>query len=314
MHIPKHIYSFNYHQTESELCKLESKYLFRQEEADKVLLTDVTARPSSSAFIKSRLDVITSSTDYAGLIREVEAANIKMEGFKVEYIVFDGDETGYEDRLDKLRDIGYRIEGFPDYYAPTTVYALCCYQGIWCFGELVKNGFDWHKHKQKPRSYSNSISNTIAKALVNIAAQADPQSRLLDACCGVGTIMLEACFAGNTIEGCDINYKLCNNARENLSHFDYAATVHTSDVNDIESRYDTAIIDLPYNLLSIATEEDVNHIIQSTAKLTDRLVIVSTSDISEVIQAAGFGITDYCSVSKRGKKTFSRKIWVCEKG
>ena len=31
----------------------------------------------------------------------------------------DGDTTEYAERLNKLRDIGYAIEGYPDYYKPT---------------------------------------------------------------------------------------------------------------------------------------------------------------------------------------------------
>lgn len=313
MHIPKHIYSFNYHQMESELCKLEARSIFNQEEENKLLLSDVKVEPSSSAFIKKRLDVTSFSGDYATLIHEIKEEKICREGFKVEYLVFDGDTTGYAERLDKLKDIGYSIEGMPDYYNPTIMYGVCCYEGIWCFGELVKNDFDWHKHKQKPCSYSNSISITIAKALVNIAAKDNKESRLLDACCGVGTIMLEACFAGNNIEGCDINWKICENARENLAYFNYTAAVYRSDIKDISTRYDAAIIDLPYNLLSFATEEDMSHIIESASKITDRLVIVSISDITTFITDAGFSISDHCSVSKRGNKKFTRRIWVCEK-
>jgi tRNA G10 N-methylase Trm11 len=287
--------------------------MFNKEEKKKLLFSDVKAEPSSSAFIKKRLDIISFSEDYSALINEIKKESIRIEGFKVEYLVFDGDTTEYAERLDKLKDIGYSIEGNPDYYSPTITYALCYFEGIWYFGVLIKNNFDWHKHKQKPRSYSNSISISIAKALVNIAAKANKEEKLLDACCGVGTIMLEACFAGNNIEGCDINWKLCNDARENLSHFNYTANVYVSDIKDIRKRYAAAIIDLPYNLLSCATDNDILHIIESTAEITDRLVIVSTSDITDLISNTGFRISDYCSVSKRGKTSFARKIWVCEK-
>ena len=72
------------------------------------------------------------------------------------------------------------------------------------------------------------------------------------------------------------------------------------------------LLTLPYNLLSYATDSDIVHIIESTAKITDRLVIVSTSDITNLINNIGFRILDYCSVSKSGKANFTRKIWVCE--
>ncbi|MGQ7870428.1 TRM11 family SAM-dependent methyltransferase [Sunxiuqinia sp. sy24] len=313
MQTNNYIYSFSYANYENELCKLESSYIFNKEEKNKLLFSDIKAEPSNSAFIKNRLDIISFSEDYSTLINKIKKESICIEGFKVEYLVLDGDTTEYAVRLKKVRDIGYSIEGDSDYYSPSITYALCNYEGIWYFGVLIKNNFAWHKHKQKPCSYSNSISTNIAKALVNIAAKGNKEEKLLDACCGVGTIMLEACFAGNNIEGCDINWKICKNARENLSHFNYTANVYRSDIKDINTRYDAAIIDLPYNLLSCATDNDILHIVESTAEITDRLVIVSTSDITTLISNAGLRIAGYCSVGKSGKRNFARKIWVCEK-
>lgn len=313
MQIKNYIYTFCYNTTESDICKLESRCIFNKEEKNKLLFSDKKIDPSSSPFIKNRLGVISFSEDYAVLINKIREENICIEGFKVEYLVFDGDTTAYAERLKKLTDIGYTIEGNPDYYSPIITYALCYYEGIWYFGVLTKDKFVWYKHKQKPCSYSHSISINIAKALVNIAAKDNKESKLLDACCGVGTIMLEACFAGNNIEGCDINPKICNDVRENLSYFNYSANVYNSDIQDICNRYEAVIIDLPYNLMSIASDNDIIHIIESTAKITDRLVIVSTSDITNIISNIGFRISDYCNVSKTGKRIFVRKIWVCEK-
>ena len=313
MHKNNCIYTFIYDKTESDLCKLESRYIFNQEEKNKLLFSDIKVEPSSSAFIKRRLDIVLFSEDYSTLIDEIKNERIGIEGFKVEYFVLDGDTTEYPERLIKLRDIGYAIEGYPDYYKPTITYGLCCYKGVWYFGVLNKSSFDSQKHKQKPCSSSSSIGISIAKALVNIAAKANREIKLLDACCGVGTIMLEACFAGINIDGCDINRKTCEHARENLSHFNYAASVYHSDIKGISNRYEAAIIDLPYNMFSNATDYDILHIIESTAEISDRLIIVSVSDISNIIHNTGFRILDYCSVKKRGKAIFGRKIWVCEK-
>ncbi|MGQ1909230.1 TRM11 family SAM-dependent methyltransferase [Marinifilum sp. RC60d5] len=313
MQINKHIYFFSYDHTESELCKLESKYIFGKEENNKLLFSDLKVEPSNSAFIKKRLDVISFSKDYSNLISEIKKENIHINGFKVEYLVVDGDPTEYGDRLGKLKDVGYSIEGDPDYYNPKVTYAICYYEGIWFFGSLIKNNYEWKKHKKKPCSYSNSINIKVAKALVNIAIKDNKNSILLDACCGVGTIMLEACFAGYKIEGCEINWKICRDARENLSYFNYSTNVYRSDIKDINESYDAAIIDLPYNLYSCASDEDILHIVRYTAMLTDRLVIVSTSDITNLIHNVGLNLLDYCVVSKSGKRNFTRKIWVCEK-
>ncbi len=309
----KYIYSFNYDDIENDSCKLESKYVFNKEEKNKLIFSDIKVEPSSSAFLKKRFDIILYSNNYSSLIMEIKKQNIHIEGFKVEYLVLYGDTTEYKIRLKKLKDIGLSIKGMPDYYNPTITYVLSYYENIWYFGILTKDNFDWHKHKNKPCSYCNSLNISLAKSLVNIAAKGNKKTKLIDACCGVGTIMLEACFAGFNIEGCEINWKICKDAKENLSYFNYSAKVHHSDIKDITERYDAAIIDLPYNLFSKATDDDIAHIINSSAKISNRLIIVSTSDITDLISHIGFTITDYCKVRKYGKTSFSRKIWVCEK-
>lgn len=313
MHKNNYIYSFKYDKNESDLCKLESRSIFGKDEQNKLLFSDIKVEPSSSAFIRKRLDIITFSDDYEALISKIKNETISVEGFKAEYLVLDGDTTEYAERLKKLKDIGYCIEGTPDYYSPTITYALSHYQGVWYFGIVIKDTYDWFKHKEKPRSFSNSISINIAKALVNIASKTNKGAKLLDTCCGAGTIMLEACFNGNRIEGCDINWKMCRHARENLSHFNYTANVYRSDIKDIHNRYDAAIIDLPYNLFSNATDNDLSHIIVASAEIAKRLVIVSTTDITSIITNSGLNLLDYCSIKKTGKAIFTRKIWVCEK-
>lgn len=312
MQANKYIYTFRYDTTESMLCKLESKHLFKKEEKDKQLISDIKMEPSISAFIKKRLDVISFSTDYSLLIEQIKKENIRTEGFKVEYLILEGDKTRNADRLTKLKDVGFGIDTYPDYNNPSITYGICTFEGVWYFGVLIKNNFDWLKHKQKPYSYSNSIKQNIAKALVNIAADSKQDVKLLDACCGVGTIMLEACFAGYEIEGCDISWKTCNNARANLAYFKYVGEIHCNDVKDLTKIYDAAIIDLPYNLYSPASDQDVLNIITSIAKIANRLVIVSTAEISDAIKSIGLTVIDLCAISKRGKTNFTRNIWICE--
>ncbi|MCU4163572.1 TRM11 family SAM-dependent methyltransferase [Carboxylicivirga caseinilyticus] len=311
--IKNYLYFFIYDNTESDLCKLESKYIFNQKEKNKLLLSDKKIEPSISAFIQKRMDILLQAEDYSTLIEKIKNEKICVDNFKVEYIVLDGDTTEYSKRLEKLKDIGYSIDGTPEYYKPAITYALCYYKGVWYFGTLIKNNLEWQKHKQKPFSYSNSININIAKALVNIAAQTNTKRKILDACCGVGTIMLEACFAGNTIEGCDINWKVCRQARTNLSHFNYTANVYRSDIKDIANLYDAAIIDLPYNIFSNPGDDTTQHIIESTTKIADRIIIVSITDIREIITNAGLIVSDYCTVKKSGKAKFARSIWLCEK-
>ena len=309
----KYIYTFNYDYNHNDLCKVESKQIFGEEEKNKILFSNIEIDPSISPFIRNRFDIILFSEDYSELLKKIEHKNIHAEGFKAEYLVMDDDATGYGERLNKLKDIGYIIEGEPDYYKPTITYSLCKYNNVWCFGVLIKHNADWQKHKKKPCSFSNSINMDVAKSLVAIATKGNKNNSLLDACCGVGTIMLEACVSGFNVEGCDINFKTVGNTNKNLEYYNYNSYVHYSDIKDLHKKYDAAIIDLPYNLYTYSTDDITFNIIESTAKLTDRIVIVSIADIEDTIKNIGLKITDYCTVEKRGKSKFTRKIWVCEK-
>ena len=284
-----------------------------QEETNKLLFSNTNVDPSLSPFIKNRFEIISSSEKYEELLKTIQEQNIHIDGFKAEYLVLDGDETEYTERLSKLKDVGFSIEGDPDYMNPVIIYSVCHYENVWYFGVLIKHNFDWQQHKQKPCSFSNSIGMNIAKTLVSIASKGDKTKHLLDACCGVGTVLLEACFSEISIEGCDINWKAVKHSRENLVHYNYTAEVHRSDIKDLDKKYDAAIIDLPYNMYSYSDDAITQNIIESTAKLADRIVIVSISDIESVLKQSGLKITDFCTVEKRGKSQFTRSIWVCEK-
>jgi len=308
-----YLYSFKYNHHYTELCKLESTQIFGEAEKDKLLFSTIKVEPSISPFIKSRFDVILSSPDYFELLKSIKKENIHVDGFKAEYLVLQGDDTGYKERLKQLKDVGYRIEGEPDYYHPTIIYSICQYKNIWYFGILNKHDSDWQKHKDKPAKFSSSLSINIAKTLVSIAAKGDKSNQLLDACCGVGTVMLEACFSGFEIEGCDINWKACKKTRDNLAYYNYTAKVYRSDVKDLTKKYDAAIIDLPYDLYTHSNDTITLNIITSVTKLTSRIVIVSISDITDLIKESGLKITSFCAVEKRGNKKFTRSILVCEK-
>lgn len=132
MQTNKYIYIFNYDKTRYELCKLESCAIFEEEEKNKLLFSNIQIEPSSSAFIKKRLDIISFSDDYTSLIKQIKKEGICCEGFKVEYVVVHEDVTAHAHRLEKLKDIGYSIDGNTGYY-PIKTYALCYYAGVWSF-------------------------------------------------------------------------------------------------------------------------------------------------------------------------------------
>lgn len=307
------IYSFKYDYHHSNLCKLESRQLFGKEEYDKTLFSSIKINPSISPFIKNRFLIRLEANDYDALLSKIKDLNIQKEGFKVEYLSLENDTLDYDGRLQKCRDIGFIIHGEPNYDAPSVIYSLCYHDDKWYFGELTKHNTDWVKHKKKPCSFSNSISVHIAKSLVNITTKGDQSVSVLDGCCGVGTVLLEGKFAQYNIQGADINWKAVKHSRENLSHFGYDSIVHKSDIADITQQYGAVIIDLPYNLYTQCDDVTVAKIVKAAANISDRIVIVSITDISSFIEEAQLEVVDKGIVEKRGKTKFTRTIWVCEK-
>ncbi|MBB3696734.1 methyltransferase [Flammeovirga yaeyamensis] len=307
------LYLIKYNSNETQLCRLETKLLFNQELEGNHFFSDIEFEPDHSAFIKKRVEILIASSDYDELLLLIKSKKIHVEGFKLEYIKLKGDDIEYRPRLDKLRDIGYIISGEPDYYHPTITYALFYQSGVYYFGKSVRDDAEWQQHNNKPCSFSNSLSMNTAKTLVNIASFGDKSKRLIDTCCGVGTVMLEGCYGGYTIEGCDINIKSYHHTLKNLDHYGYKAEVYHSDIKDLDQQYDAAIIDLPYNLYSASTDEIMENIIASASKIAKRLVIVSIADIKEVIDKYGLKLVDFSTVDKVGKVKFTRNVWVCEK-
>ncbi len=312
LNLIKYLYSFKFDSHHEELCKLESRQLFNTEPLNKLLFSPIKINPSISPFIKTRVEIIYSNESYKSLLSFIEQLKIKVEGFSVEYLILNKDSSERLERRKIQKDIGHKIEGFPNFKKPTIVYSICRLHETWYFGILTKQDIKWHDHNNKPYSFSSSICIRIAKTLVSIASKGNKSKSLIDTCCGVGTIMLEACVSGFSIEGCDINPKTCNHARLNLKHFLFDAKVHYCDINNLNSNYAAAIIDLPYNLYSESSESVTENIISSTAKIAQRVIIVSTINIQKTIKNSNLKVLDSCVVKKRGKTNFERIVWVCE--
>jgi len=308
-----YIYTFNYDYHLEDLCRLEARQLFGTPIEDKLLFAYKEIDPSISAFIKTQLEIHISADSYEHLIVAIKSLDIEQNGFNVEYLILDNNTIERGKRREMQKEIGFCIYGYPEFTSPTITYAFCHYHDKWYFGTLTKHNNEWYKHKVKPHSFSNSIDMDIAKTLVSIAARGDKTKTLIDACCGVGTALLEGHFGGFSIEGCDINERAVDSATKNLAHYGYPTAVYCTDIKDLDRVYDAAIVDLPYNVYSLSDEATTENIISSVAQLAPRAVVVSIADVSATIEASGLQIVDTCTVVKKGKSTFTRKFWVCEK-
>lgn len=303
------IYFINYQDNERELCKMEMRCLFNREINEKYFFSDIDINASKSPFIKSKIKIIYSDEFLDRMVRKIKEDNLSYDDFKVSYVKSEKGDVQYEDRLEATRKIGFVVNGYPDMHKPRNPLAVTKINGLWIFGEYERNDFKWQKHNDKPYSYSNALGLRMARALVNIAMKDNEEGTLIDPCCGVGTVVIEALDLGIKVKGCEISKQIAYNARENVEFLGYLRdTIVCYDMHKIKDKYDSAIIDIPYGLFSPVTLEEQKAIIHTARNICEKMVIVTFEDMEKFIVEAGFSVIDKCVVPKGN---FKRHILVC---
>lgn len=306
----KYIYTFACHESEQGLCMLELRELLGHEPEPESLwiLSEREINPDRSPFISSRMEVLFTGDTIQEIAEQASSIQLTDSTFKVVYIKA-GDKLSYEEQRAVERLVGGRITGTADMKSPDVTFGLLSHKGNWMLGLCHFPERAWLSHKQKPQNYSTGLSSRIARALVNIAAPETEGIRMLDPCCGMGNVLIEALSMGITIEGCDINPLAVRGARVNLEHYGYSDKhVSLRDMNDLEGHFNTAILDLPYNVCSVFPLEDKLRMLTSLRRLADRAVIVSTEPLEGPLLETGWQVLGHVQVSKG---TFVRDIWLC---
>lgn len=304
-----YLYTYKFHEDEEALCRLEQRALFGRDLTGHAILSPRLLDPSRSPFVKCRMDIELEADSVDALANQAGSIELYGSSYKV---VFAGEDrqTEYDEQLRIVRRIGSRIRGAFDMRNPQLVYGVAKADGMWRLGICRANEAVWLRHKDKPRQYSTALGTRMARAIVNIAVP-DPEraARVIDPCCGIGTVLIEALSMGIDIVGCDINPLAVQGARINLAGFGMSPSlVSVGDMRELEGRYDAAIVDLPYNLCSKLSAEERMSLLQGARRLADKAVVVSTEDIEPDLRQAGFEVLDRCEVRKG---TFARQIAVC---
>jgi tRNA (guanine10-N2)-dimethyltransferase len=304
-----YLYNLNYPSYEEELCKLEIRYLFNEEIIVKTFIHQNYIDVDRSPFIKYSIAIYVIAETFEDLLEKVSERKYKFNNYKVK---FAGEKEGIDfKKTHELEgEIAYVIDGRVDVHDPEIVLAISIFEGKWIFGKFHKNNGLWRRHEWKPYSYSNALNTRMARALVNLAAADKLDSRVVDPCCGIGTVVMEGCSMGVNISGFDINLKVVERARKNLKFFEYEDVIALGDVHTLQGDYDAAIIDLPYGISSSTDAEERKSIIKSASGLANKIIIVCLEEIDKYIETLGFIVVDRCVVSKMN---FKRHIYVCEK-
>ena len=307
--LSKYFYFINCSEMEKELCNMEMRSVFGKEPKAKYLFSEKNFEPSRSPFIKLQIKSIYVEKSLENIINKIKGDKISYDAFKVNYIKSEDGDVSYEERLKAVKEIGFVVTGFPDIHNPKIELAITKVKDKWIFGELIRNNFHWQKHNDKPHSYSNAVPLRMARALVNIAVGDNRELTLVDPCCGVGTVVIEALDLGINVKGYEISKPIACNARNNIEFLGYNREIITSgDMHDINETFDVAIVDIPYGLYSPVTLQEHVDIISTSRRIARKMVIITFEDMDNLIISAGFQIVEKCYMKKGN---MIRQISIC---
>lgn len=307
--IKPHFYVINFAADEESLCKMEMKCLFNKVPKQKHFFSYHYIDPSRSPFIKQCISIMYTGNSLEDIINQLVIDKVSLEKFKVSYINY-GDETlGYKERRKIEYEIGQNINGEAELKNPELLLGVTKVNEKWILGEYKRNEPEWIIHNRKPYSYSNAITSRAARAIVNIAVCNDLKCTVVDPCCGIGTVVMEALSLGINIKGFELNPLIAENAKTNLKYFDYKDVITNGNMHDIEDKFQVSIIDLPYGLFSATTLKEQVDIMKTARRISDKMIIITFENMDKHILSSGFNIVDRCHISK-GK--FKRYIAICE--
>lgn len=307
----RYFYVINYHRYEKELCEMEMRSLFEEVTDKKYILSNRYIDPSRSPFIKHSISIKYCADSLEEISYRIKEDNVKYDDFKVIYIKSEDGDVEYEERIKGAKYIGCAVTGSSDLHKYTVALAISKIKDKWIFGEYKKNDGTRYTYDDKPYSYSNALSIKVAQSIVNIAVGNELECRLIDPCCGVGTVVIEALNLGINVSGCELNEPIALNARGNLEYFGYNKDIITiGDMHTIKGEYDVAIVDIPYGLFSSVTLEEQINIIKTSRRIAKKLVLITFEDMDNLVISAGFNIVDQCCIHKNNN--FKRYVSICK--
>jgi len=303
-----YLYVINYQDYEESLCKLEMKSLFQIVINEKYFVSNIEILPSRSVFIKYRISVISTSNSIEGLVKYIKLNNTINNNFKFLYVKFDKNEIEYNIWKTIVAQICIDLNQVENYETPEKLLSIIHINNKWIFGLCIKNDNEYKYHENKPNTNSHSLSLRIARTIVNIAVENRLNISIVDPCCGVGTVVIEAASMGLDIKGYEINRKVAALAEENLAFFGVNNVIKCNDMHKIKDHYDVSIVDIPYGLFTSVSLNDQIEIIRTARRISDKAVIITFENMEQIITDSGFSITDQCYAAK-GR--FTRYINVC---
>ncbi len=250
---------------------------------------------SRSAYTKLCMKIILQTNELPNLYEILNKANIESDQFRVSVIKIP--RSIKADPQDIMYQVGLRIGGKPNLTNPKAEFlVVITEENIWLGEVLSKSDGLWEAHTQKIQQYSSALPTRFARALVNLVAK--PGDRIIDPCCGSGTILIESASMGIKALGCDINPLMVWASMRNIRDFGLDVPLAITDARIIKGSFDAVITDLPYGRSCPSSEDLYYEILANLCSIAPRSAIVTGIDISNLLLQLGFQVKYVMAVPK----------------
>ncbi|WP_431027730.1 TRM11 family SAM-dependent methyltransferase [Lysinibacillus sp. LZ02] len=307
-----YLYTYGWRPDETALCRMEMRAFFGTDTEENVLISPVKVEPSRSPFIRARLAIKFKAASVELLCKQMTGIQLEDKTYRVvslNDVALGGTaKWAHTKRRATERQLALTIEGEPDLTSPDVIFGVVQIHDTFYFGELVEGKAVWLAHQERPQQYSTALSTKVARALVNIAVPVIEGKRVIDPCCGVGTVLVEALSMGIPIIGRDMNWFVTSGSRKNIAHFGLQGEVQLGPIEDVVERYDVAIIDMPYNVFTHSDAVSLQSIVTSARRIAESVLFVTVEPMDELLTVAGFKVVDR-TVVKKGN--FGREVLLC---
>ena len=248
-----------------------------------------------SAYLKSCSELLFEASNLTELCAAIRSAGLHADEFRVS--VVKKPRSLKVNSMELARDIGSAVGGSANLSHPkVTFLAVVTTERIW-FGRLLSESDNiWLAHDQRPYMTSSSLPSRLARVLVNLMAR--PGDRLLDPCCGTGTIVMSAAHSGIRVVGYDNNPRMVGATTKNLQHFGLTADVALGDARQVSGAFDAVATDLPYGINLNKDELQDIEILANLRACAPKVALIDLRDLTKPLNDLGYQIEAVIPVPK----------------
>ena len=260
------------------------------------------------AYVKSCMEILFEGGSVAEICAQIKSAELHAEDFRVSVIRLPRNLR--VDTMKMAHTVGGVIGGRARLTQPCVIFLTVVTSGKIWFGRLLSESDGrWVAHRKRPRVTSSSLPTRLARAMVNLIAS--PNNRLVDPCCGTGTIVLEAAQMGMDVVGYDINPNMVKATQANLAYYSLTAKVCLGDARRIRGRFDAVATDLPYGIMLTSDISRDEEILQNIRYIASKCAFVDIRDLSGRLIGLGYNVRQIIQVPKHN---ILRRIFITDTG